>query len=214
MSTRTKARLIVLMGLSVLLWGRVAVLWGESGERFAFPPLIAEQIIDRSTLRAEGCRAAVIYASRPQAQLVNDHQQATIDADLAARLADSVLRDHFAADLPMNKVVSDPLLLRADFFGESRLMWSRLWLPIDDDGTPHQRATVLYVDAVMAAPALLFTDILITDPQAISCLHPAAPPTPRERYIMLSPLLLGVSIILILAGGLWEIRTRHQIIES
>lgn len=172
--------------------------------------LPAERVITRDDLKANTCTSALINASNPDATPADLATYNTIDADEAARIGDAVLAAHYQSHRETQAITSEPFLMSAPLRNTERLVWGQLWLPADDAGGYDQsKASIVYVDAFAAAPLFLYTDITVKNPlTGAGCVIPPPLPDPAVQAQRFTPLMLGVSLMMIAAGMVLDYRQR------
>jgi hypothetical protein len=208
---RNKARIVALVIVNMLLVARLAFLLLTRETIVRYPALVEQQIIERDDIRANTCTRAILLPASPNAVPVTDADIIPIiDAELAALVSDTILSDYFGRPLTSEIIVHDPLLITAEIFGEERLIYARLWLLPDENGTYEKSVgAVLYIDANAAVPLTLYTDVQVRNPQAEGCF--LRPPTNyRRRYETIAPLLFLIALTLILTGVFVDRRDRRE----
>lgn len=210
LSTRTKARVTVLVGLILVMLGRLAYLQADLSQGPELSPLPEEQIISRATLQSNDCEQLALRANRQGAERVFETEQQIIEPERAALIADSALMNNTGQRIDQLAHVSEPILLDADFERFERLVYARVWVL---DADPSSTASVVYVDAIGALPLFLYTDIPVESASAMeNCI---APVSRVWRYSYFPPVLVLMAAGLIVAGVSWEyVRTRRLIASA
>jgi len=206
LSTRAKSRVIVLLVLIGILSVRL-VLVASARMRAPQIALVEQQIISRDDLIAESCLSAVTQAHSPAAELAIDRDRALSSVRTVTRVADAVLASVVLAD-GADVVVTEAVLLSAQFESGERLVWGRLW--VATDGETHKGA-VVYVDDTLGLPLLLYTDIEVTSLSVSGgCVEPVPLwATPQADGFFLLVLTAGFVFI---GGGLladYRKRVKH-----